>query len=78
MNKRLTKISKYMSFILKHHPESIGVKPDGDGWLEIESFVAAAAASGKSITIEQVHAVIDTSEEARFQRSDDRLKVRAL
>jgi putative RNA 2'-phosphotransferase len=30
MNNRLTKISKYLSFVLKHHPESIGLTLDAD------------------------------------------------
>ena len=31
MNKRLTKISKYLTFILRHQPHSIGMKLNDDG-----------------------------------------------
>ena len=78
MNKRLTKISKYMSFILKHEPGSIGLKRDPEGWLMIEEFVKNANAVGKAITTEHLHAVVAECEDKRFEISDDGLKIRAI
>lgn len=78
MNKRLTKISKYLSFVLRHSPEAIEMKLDPDGWLNIDDLVKNANAHGKSITTEQVHAVVAGSEEKRFALSDDGLRIRAI
>tara|TARA_R110002049_G_scaffold27321_2_gene94344 strand:- start:613184 stop:613420 length:237 start_codon:yes stop_codon:yes gene_type:complete len=78
MNKRLTKISKYLSFVLKHHPESIGMQPDNEGWIVIEDLIKNANASGKSITDPLVRDVIANSEEKRFDLSEDGLRIRAL
>ncbi|GAA5507715.1 RNA 2'-phosphotransferase [Novipirellula caenicola] len=77
MNKRLTKISKYLSFVLKHHPEAIGIRLDPYGYANIEELVKNANASGKSITTELVYQVVAESEEQRFSLSDDRLRIRA-
>jgi len=77
MNKRLTKISKYLSFVLKHHPETIGIRLDPYGYVNIEELVKNANASGKSITTELVYQVVAESEEQRFSLSDDRLRIRA-
>lgn len=77
MNKRLTRISKYLTFILRHEPESIKLKLDPEGWLNIDELVKNANASGKSITLAQVHEVIESSDEQRFILSDDRLRIRA-
>ncbi|GAA4473232.1 RNA 2'-phosphotransferase [Novipirellula rosea] len=77
MNKRLTKISKYLSFVLKHHPEAIGIRLDPYGYVNIEELVKNANASGKSITTELVYQVVAESEEQRFSLSDDRLRIRA-
>tara|TARA_R110002073_G_scaffold11898_6_gene53624 strand:- start:11028 stop:11264 length:237 start_codon:yes stop_codon:yes gene_type:complete len=77
MNKRLTKISKYLSFVLKHHPEAIGIRLDPYGYVNIEELVENANASGKSITTELVYQVVAESEEQRFSLSDDRLRIRA-
>lgn len=78
MNKRLTRISKYMSFILCHEPGSIGLVLDADGWGDVAEFVTKANASGKSITADYVHAVVDGSEPKRFELSDDRSRIRAI
>lgn len=78
MNKRLTKVSKYLSFILCHHPESIGLKPDAQRWVRVAELVAAANESGKSVTSEQIHEVIAQSEQKRFELSDDRESIRAI
>ncbi|WP_372715606.1 RNA 2'-phosphotransferase [Novipirellula sp.] len=77
MNKRLTKISKYLSFVLKHHPEAIGIRLDPYGYASVEELVKNANASGKSITTELVYQVVAESEEQRFSLSDDRLRIRA-
>jgi putative RNA 2'-phosphotransferase len=78
MNKRLTRISKYMSFILCHEPGSIGLTLDADGWADVAEFVAKANAAGKSVKADYVFAVVDGSDPKRFELSDDRSRVRAI
>jgi putative RNA 2'-phosphotransferase len=77
MNKRLTKISKYLSFILRHDPDAIGMKLDPEGWLNVDQLVKNANAAGKSIKLAQVHEVVASNEEKRFSLSDDGLRIRA-
>lgn len=76
MNKRLTKVSKYLTFILRHEPESIGVTLDANGSVDVEELVAKAKASGKSITVEQVHQVVAENEQQLFSVSDDKARLR--
>ena len=78
MNKRLTRISKYLTFVLRHHPESIGMQLEPYGWLNVEQLVANANARGKSITVERVHEVIAAQETPMFELSDDKQRIRAL
>ena len=75
MNKRLTKISKYLTFILRHEPQSIGMKLDDEGYLNIEELVKNANASGKSITAEQVLQVVAGHEEKLFTLSTDGTRI---
>lgn len=77
MNKRLTKISKYLSFVLKHHPETIGLKPNADGWLEIKELVQNANAAGKTFTLEQVLQVVELSDVSRFSVNEEKTLIRA-
>ena len=76
MNKRLTKISKYLTFILRHHPESIGMELDQAGFLDIEELVKNANAAGKTLTTEWVHQVVAGHDEKLFVLSDDGKRIR--
>ncbi|WP_075081612.1 RNA 2'-phosphotransferase [Mariniblastus fucicola] len=76
MNRRLTKISKYLSFILRHHPESIGLKLDAERWASVAELIEKANASGKSITLEQVQQVVAKNEHRIFSFSDDQARIR--
>ncbi len=78
MNRRLTKISKYLSFVLKHEPASIGLKLDSEGWVDVETLVTSANSHGKSLAVDHVREVVAQSDEVRFQLSDDGLRIRAL
>ena len=37
------KVSKYMSLILRHHPETIGISLDEHGWADVEELIAGIA-----------------------------------
>ena len=77
MNKRLTKISKYLTFILRHNPESIGLVLDRERWASIEELVTKANDSGKSVTLSQVEQIVALNELDIFEMSDDRRQIRA-
>jgi len=77
MNKRLTKISKYLTFILRHRPDAIKMKLDEGGFLVIDDLIRNANAHGKSITLAQLHEVVTLSDETRFILSDDARRIRA-
>ncbi|QDV58866.1 RNA 2'-phosphotransferase [Rosistilla oblonga] len=78
MNKRLTKICKYLTFVLRHHPEAIGIQLEPYGWVEIDKLVQNANAAGKSITREHVQQVVEQDEEKAFAISEDGMKIRAV
>lgn len=78
MNKRLTKVSKYLTFILRHEPQSIGLKLDDEGYVPIETLVQNANASGKNITAEQVQQVVVGHDPPMFGLSDDGQRIRVL
>ena len=76
MNRRLTRISKYLSFILRHHPETIGLELDSERWANVDELVKKANANGKSITLEQVQQVVALNERKIFVLSSDGLRIR--
>lgn len=77
MDRHLTSISKFLSYVLRHRPDEIGITLDLNGWVPIADLLAASAAHGRSITRSELDAVVATNAKARFAISDDGLQIRA-
>ncbi len=77
MSKQLDKISKFLSYILRHQPEAIGITLDSDGWVNIDSLIMHANQHGEPLTTKLIELVVKTNDKKRFTISDDGLKIRA-
>jgi putative RNA 2'-phosphotransferase len=73
-----TEISKYLSYILRHHPEAIGLTLDAEGWGNIEHLISGAARVGKTLTVEKIAAVVASNDKKRFALSPDGQSIRAV
>ena len=40
---RYVKLSKYLSMILRHRPEAIGIRLDEHGWADVDELIAGIA-----------------------------------
>lgn len=78
MNTRhMNETSKFLSYVLRHAPEAVGLSLDSDGWVSIDALIAGAATDGRSLDIELLRAVVDGNDKKRFSISDDGLRIRA-
>lgn len=77
MNTNLTETSKFLSYILRHEPQAIGLILDNEGWANIDELIALANQSGKLLDRELIQQVVDTSDKKRFTMSEDGLRIRA-
>lgn len=77
MTKDLTNQSKFLSYVLRHAPDAIGLSLDAQGWTSIEELLAKSAAAGKGITRELLDEIVATNDKKRFTLSDDGLRIRA-
>ncbi len=73
----LTKLSKFLSLVLRHDPGVVGVVLDPSGWVAIDHLVARCRAHGKTLTRELLETIVATSDKQRFAISDDGQRVRA-
>jgi len=73
----LERWSKFLSFVLRHNPESIGIVLDAQGWTPIDEFLERCVAAGKPMTAEMLRVVVSTGVKQRFAISDDGKRVRA-
>ena len=78
MNEReRTRLSKFLSLVLRHEPETIGLTLDAAGWVSVEMLLARLAAYGKHTSREALDEIVATSPKQRFSLSDDGLEIRA-
>lgn len=77
MTDPLVKTSKFLSLVLRHAPETIGLSLDANGWAEVDQLLAQAASHGKAITRGQLDEVVANDSKTRYAYSDDGLRIRA-
>ena len=77
MKNRSMKISKFLSLVLRHQPESIGITLSGDGWVRVEDLLRAMEAHGLGVSLEELRSVVETSDKQRFSFSPDGTSIRA-
>ena len=75
--KRKTKISKFLSLILRHKPEEIGLDLDGNGWAIIIDLQKACADYGKPFTYRELEEVVSMNDKQRFSFNETKTKIRA-
>ena len=75
--KRLKKISKYLSLHLRHQPEKLGLTLAPGGWVEVEALLAASAAQGFVISSADLQQVVATSDKQRFAFDETGTRIRA-
>ena len=71
------RISKFLSLVLRHKPEEIGVTLDEAGWVDVETLLSACARHRFPITRQQLETVVATSDKKRFALSEDGSRIRA-
>ena len=71
------KLSKFLSLVLRHQPEAIGLALDGQGWAGIDDLIAKANAAGTRFGREDLLRVVAESDKKRFSLSADIDRIRA-
>jgi len=74
---KLTTISKFLSLVLRHEPERIGLTLDPAGWAIVEDLLTKAAAAGRGFSRDDLHEIIATNDKQRFALSEDGQRIRA-
>ena len=77
MEKSMKQISKFLSYILRHHPEAIGLTLDVNGWADIDELLAKAGQHGEIIDKHLLYEVVSQNDKKRFTISDDGMRIRA-
>ncbi|MGJ4952909.1 RNA 2'-phosphotransferase [Bradyrhizobium sp. HKCCYLS20291] len=71
------RLSKFLSLVLRHQPDKIGLTLDAQGWTAIDALIARAAAAGTAFNRADLEHVVATSDKKRFTISEDGTRIRA-
>lgn len=76
-DKELKRISKFLSWVLRHHPEAIGIELDQQGWTAIDLLIEKSTLYGVSFDKETLLHIVATNAKKRFALNDACDKIRA-
>jgi putative RNA 2'-phosphotransferase len=76
-DKETIRKSKFLSLVLRHEPEHIGLKLGDAGWIRVDELLTAVNAHGVSLSLEELKHIVATSDKKRFAFSDDVERIRA-
>ena len=72
----LKNTSKYLSLILRHKPETIGITLDEHGWAKVDDLIAGIAKT-HSCNMKILEEIVDTDEKQRYSFNEDKTLIRA-
>ncbi len=70
-------LSRFLSYILRHAPEHVGLTLDAEGWVSIEELLVKCRAAGRASDFAALRDVVTTSPKQRFAISLDGQRIRA-
>lgn len=78
MRDSLEEFSKFLSYVLRHKPEVIGLLLDVEGWASIEDLIKGAESVGKFLSYETISNIVSRSDKKRFEISENGANIRAV
>lgn len=73
----LISTSKFLSFILRHQPQEIGLEIDRQGWASVAELIEKSRREGRDLSRNLIQKVIGESNKTRFHLSNDGRYIRA-
>ncbi|CAB3747140.1 RNA 2'-phosphotransferase [Burkholderia puraquae] len=73
-----TRISRFLSYLLRHAPQTIGLQLDPEGWADIDELITGATRYGHPLDRATLEIVCATNDKQRFALSDDGRRIRAV
>jgi len=74
---RIVKVSKFMSLVLRHNPQKIGITLDENGWADTKLLISGLCRNGHNVSLEDLKEVVANNDKQRFKFNDDYSKIRA-
>ena len=70
-------LSVFISLILRHKPDTIGINLDENGWANVDELLNGINESGRYIDISTLEEIVTADQKQRYSFSDDKTLIRA-
>lgn len=70
-------LGKFISLILRHKPQVIGITLDQNGWADTQELLAGINASGRYIDMEILERIVRKNNKKRYSFNEDKSRIRA-
>jgi len=79
MRKELVKLSKFLSLVLRHKPQTIGLTLDKNGWADVQELLDKCLEYDGllGLSMDVLEEVVETNDKKRFAFNEDKTKIRA-
>jgi len=76
-DKERKKRSKFLSLVLRHQPDRIGIELDEAGWVDVEVLMTALNRHNKGMSRSTLDEVVRTNDKQRFSFNENGTRIRA-
>lgn len=74
----MQEISKYISFLLRHHPEKLNLHMNMHGWVEVGQLLDGINQEKKyALTMEDLEEIVETDSKGRYRFNEGKSKIKA-
>ncbi|MDE7477805.1 MAG: RNA 2'-phosphotransferase, partial [Lachnospiraceae bacterium] len=70
-------LSKFLSLVLRHHPEAAYIEVDEHGWADVDALIAGVKRTGRKINRMVLEEIVRTDEKQRYSFNEDKTRIRA-
>lgn len=70
-------ISKFLSYILRHDPDKVGIRLDSNGWTDISVLISQCKIHGYEFSEEELFEIVRTNDKQRFALNENKTEIRA-
>lgn len=70
-------LSKFISLLLRHHPEAAGISLDEHGWADVNELLEGVRRTGRNIDLDLLKEIVANDKKKRYSFNEDKTLIRA-